>query len=62
MPGDQADEIGAPTLPRLCPDHIPVLGNAKHLDDMAHHDTENARAERARQCPQCYALNDRRLT
>lgn len=47
--------------PKLCPDHIPVLGNAKHLDDMAHHDTENARAERARQCPSCYALNDRRL-
>lgn len=61
MMPNESDEIGAPALPRLCPDHRPVLGNAKHLDDLSHHDTENARAERARQCPQCYALNDRTL-
>jgi hypothetical protein len=48
--------------PRLCPDHEPFIGNLQHLDDVDHHDTLNAREERARQCPGCYALNDRRLT
>jgi hypothetical protein len=59
MPADLGgDEIGAPVL---CPDHKPVIGNAKHLDGLDQATVANARAERARQCPDCYALNDRRL-
>lgn len=64
MPSDfppGADDIGAPALPRLCPDHKPVLGNLNHLDDVDHHTTVNVRAEEARQCPDCYALNGRTL-
>ena len=47
--------------PRLCDDHRRVIGNLAHLDDVDHHDTANAAEERARQCPDCYALNDRSL-
>lgn len=46
---------------QLCADHKPVIGNALHLDGLSHIDSANARTERARQCPQCYALNTRRL-
>lgn len=58
MPGDERDEIGAP---QLCPDHKPVYGNAKHLEGVDHLAAANARTELARQCPDCYPLNDRRL-
>lgn len=59
MPDDlTGDEIGAPIL---CRDHKPVIGNAKHLDGLDQVAVTNARNERARQCPDCYALNGRTL-
>jgi hypothetical protein len=62
MPSDvTGDDIGAPDPPRLCPDHRPVIGNAKHLEGVDHLAAANARAEYARQCPLCYPLNRRTL-
>lgn len=68
MPGDEADEIDAPPLPRysgsskvaatfhpdeqLCPDHKPVIDNLRHLDDIHHTAVNNAQAEYIRQCCQ----------
>jgi hypothetical protein len=50
------------TDPLLCPDHKPVIANARHLvrysTHLDDHDADNAARERARQCPQCHALND----
>jgi len=50
MPGDEADEIGAQPLPRLCPDHAPVIENLRHLDDIDHTAVTNATTEYIRQC------------
>lgn len=62
MPQDfTGGELAMPDPPRLCPDHKPVIGNATHLDGVDHLAAANARAEYARQCPQCHLLNDRRL-
>lgn len=54
-------EPPTPDPPRLCPDHRPVIGNATHLDGLQQTAVANARGELARQCPQCYPLNPRRL-
>lgn len=54
-----ADDIGAPVLPTLCPDHWPVIKNAKHLEHVGDDDVMRAHLARARQCPDCRALNPR---
>lgn len=50
MPSDvTGDEIGAP---QLCRDHVPVIENLRHLDDIDHTAVTNATAEYIRQCCQ----------
>lgn len=64
MPADftDQDEVGAPEpTPRLCHDHEPVIQAAADHAHVGDGDAQQAREERARQCPGCYRLNDRRL-
>lgn len=62
MPADATgDEIGAPALPRLCPDHEPVIRAAADHEHVGEGDAQRAREARAMACPQCYALNGRTI-
>lgn len=62
MPSDFADEVGAPPLPRLCPDHAPVIELARHLQHVGDRDVVEAAESKATSCPTCYRLNGRSLT
>jgi hypothetical protein len=57
----EADEIGAPTLPLLCDDHLPVIHAAAEKEHLGDGDVRRAAESKAVQCPDCYALNGRTL-
>jgi hypothetical protein len=62
MPADlTGDDVGAPPLPQLCPDHAPVIHSAARLQHVGEHDVREAAESKATQCPACYRLNGRTL-
>ncbi len=64
MPSDlpPGDDIGAPELPRLCPDHQRVINNATRLQHVGDDDVQRAAESKARSCRDCIALNGWRLS
>ena len=50
MPGDEADEVGAPKLIPLCAHHRSVIYNLAQADHIGDRESERVAAEMRRQC------------